>query len=187
LNFFLPAEYTSFARIILRSRYDIVGVVQEIDISLVDRIIDRSGSDPEALIGILQDIQGEFRYLPIPVLKLVAEKLGVPVNRIWAVVTFYEAFTLEPLGHYHLQVCTGTACHVRGATEIVRAIEDELMIASGHTTPDGLFSLECVHCVGACAMGPVIAVGDEFFGHLTRSKALDLIGELRSRSEDEKP
>jgi NADH:ubiquinone oxidoreductase subunit E len=157
-------------------------LVNEIDIDLVDRIIDRSGSDPEALIGILQDIQAEWHYLPMPALTRIADRLSIPYNRVWAVVTFYEAFTLEPLGKYHIQICTGTACHVRGVIEIVRALEDELMIATGHTTPDGEFSLECAHCLGACSMGPVIAVGDEFFGHLTRSKALGIIEELRRRS-----
>lgn len=155
-------------------------LISEIDINLVDRIIDRSAADPEALIGILQDIQSEWQYLPMPALRQIADRLQIPYNRVWAVVTFYEAFTLEPRGKNHLQVCTGTACHVRGATEIVRALEDELMIRSGHTTSDSEFSLECAHCLGACAMGPVIAVGDEFFGHLTRSKALELLNRLRS-------
>lgn len=162
-----------------------VGVVKEIDINKVDRIIDRSGADPEALIGILQDIQAEWNYLPVPVLKRVAERLDVPYNRVWAVVTFYEAFTLEPLGRYHIQICTGTACHVRDAAGIVRALEDELMIGPGQTTPDGMFSLECAHCLGTCAMGPVLAVDEEFYGHLNRAKALKIVEELRRRSEVE--
>ena len=150
-------------------------LAQDIDLDRVDRIIDRSGSDPEALIGILQDIQNEWKYLPLPALERVSEKLGIPHNRVWAVATFYDAFTLEPRGRNHVTVCTGTACHVRGASEVVRALEEALLIEAGHTTPDGEFSLECAHCLGACAMGPVMVVNDEYHGHINRAKALELL------------
>jgi len=160
--------------------------VPNIDLVSVDRVIERSGADPEALIGILQDIQQEFHYLPLPALKHVAERLGVPYNRVWAVATFYEAFTLEPRGRIHVQVCTGTACHVRGAGEVVRALEDELMIEAGQTTPDGEFSLETAHCLGACAMGPIMVVKDKYYGHLTRSKALEILARLRDARGDDK-
>jgi len=147
----------------------------DIDIAQVDAIVDRSGSNPEALIGILQDIQSAFNYLPMPALKRVADRLGVSENRVWAVATFYDAFTLEPKGRNHLMICTGTACHVRGAAEIVRALEDALLIEAGHTTPDGEISIECAHCLGACAMGPVLVLNGEYHGHVTRAKALELL------------
>ena len=153
----------------------------DIDFRKVDTLIDRSGADPEALIGILQDIQNEWKYLPMPALKRIAERLAIPENRVWAVATFYDAFTLEPRGRNHIMVCTGTACHVRGASEVVRALEEALLIESGHTTPDGEFSLECAHCLGACAMGPVVVLNDEYYGHMTRTKALDLLTEAQGR------
>jgi NADH:ubiquinone oxidoreductase subunit E len=78
-------------------------------------------------------------------------------------------------------VCTGTACHVRGASEVVRALEEALLIEAGHTTPDGEFSLECVHCLGACAMGPVAVLNDEYHGHMTRMKATELLDGVRGR------
>jgi NADH-quinone oxidoreductase subunit E len=156
-------------------------LASDIDLSIVDSILDRSGSDPEALIGILQDIQNEWNYIPMPALKRVAERLGIPENRVWSVATFYDAFTLEPRGRNHIMVCTGTACHVRGAAEIVRSLEDKLLIESGHTTPDGEFSLECAHCLGACAMGPVMVVNGEYHGHVTRAIALELLDNSRDR------
>ena len=156
-------------------------LASDIDLSIVDSIIDRSSSDPEALIGILQDIQNEWNYIPMPALKRIADRLGIPENRVWAVATFYDAFTLEPRGHNHIVVCTGTACHVRGAAEIVRGLEDSLLIESGHTTPDGEFSLECAHCLGACAMGPVVVVNGEYHGHMTRAKAIGLLDQCCDR------
>lgn len=152
----------------------------QINIERVDELIDRNGADPEALIGILQDIQAEWQYLPLPALKRVSDRLGVPENRVWAVATFYRAFTLEPRGRIHIVVCTGTACHVRGAAEVVRALEDALMIEAGHTTPDGEFSIETAHCLGACAMGPVVVVGEEYHGHMSRAAVLDLLARYRN-------
>ncbi len=162
-----------------------VEVVTDIDLGKVDQLIERSGADPEALIGMLQDIQRQWQYLPLPALKRVSERLGVPYNRVWAVATFYEAFTLEPRGRVHLMVCTGTACHVRGAQEVVRALEDELMIEAGHTTVDGEFSIETAHCLGACAMGPVVVLDGLYHGHMTRTKVLDFLTEIRERREVE--
>ena len=158
-------------------------VVNEIDTHSVDRIIERSGADPEALIGILQDIQAEWNFLPLPALKHVAEKLDVPYNRVWAVATFYEAFSLEPRGRHHLQVCAGTACHARNGADIIRVFEDELMIDAGQTTPDGEFSLECAHCLGGCAVGPTVMVNEVYYGRMTRQKVLELLDSLRKGKE----
>jgi NADH-quinone oxidoreductase subunit E len=152
----------------------------DIDQEKVDEVVDRAGADPESLIGILQDIQDEWHFLPIAAMKRVAERLDIPETRVWAVATFYEAFTLEPKGRVHFIVCTGTACHVRGAEDVVRALEDELMVEAGHTTPDGEYSIETAHCLGACAMGPVVVVNDEYHGHMSRTKILELLGEIRA-------
>ena len=159
------------------------GVEADIDLAKVDVLVDRAGADPDSLIGILQDIQSEWHYLPLTALKRIAKRLNIPDTRVWAVATFYEAFTLEPRGRIHFTVCTGTACHVRGAEEVVRALEDELMIEAGHTTPDGAFSIECAHCLGACAMGPVVVVADTYHGHMSRSKILDLLADIREHTE----
>jgi NADH-quinone oxidoreductase subunit E len=154
-------------------------VSTDIDLERVDELIDRTGADPEGLIGILQDIQAEWHYLPRPALRRVSKRLGVPENRIWAVATFYKAFTLQPRGKVHIVACTGTACHVRGAGEVVRALEEVLMIEAGDTTPDGEFSIETAHCLGACAMGPVVVVGEEYHGHMTRKAVTELLARIR--------
>ncbi|MFH1676287.1 MAG: NAD(P)H-dependent oxidoreductase subunit E [bacterium] len=155
--------------------------VIDIDPAKVDRLIEKNGSNPEALIGILQDIQKEWQYLPLPALRRISERLSIPADRVWAVATFYSAFTLEPKGRTHFMVCTGTACHVRGATEVVAALEDALMIKAGHTTPDGRFSIETAHCLGACAMGPVVVVSDEYHGHMSRNSVLELVDKYTDR------
>ncbi len=162
-----------------------VEVVTDIINQKIDLLIDRSGADPEALIGILQDIQSEHGYLPLPALKRVSERLNVPYNRVWAVATFYEAFKLEPGGRVHIMVCTGTACHVNNARDVMRVLEDELMIEAGQTTPDGEFSLETVHCLGGCAIGPVVVVDGKLLGHMNRRKAIELLNEIRSRKGDQ--
>lgn len=153
--------------------------VTDIDIRLVDSIIDRAHANPELLIGILQDIQGEFKYLPKPALARISEKLNVPLNRVWAVATFYEAFTLEPRGRIHIMVCEGTACHVKKASELVRTLEEELNIKPGHTTPDGEISFETAHCLGACALSPVVVIGDEYHGHVGKTVLLALLKKYR--------
>jgi len=159
--------------------------VRAMDFKKVDTLVDQSGSNPEALIGILQDIQQEWHYLPVPALKRVAERLDVPFNRVWAVATFYETFSLAPQGKIHFLVCEGTACHINGGGEILQALQDELVIEAGQTTPDGKFSLETAHCLGACAVGPTVAVGDRFHGGMTRSKVADLVASYREIKGDE--
>lgn len=152
-----------------------VDVATVMDLKKVDRLVDQTGANPESLIGILQDIQREWHYLPIPALKRVSERLAVPYNRVWAVATFYEAFSLKPQGETHFLVCEGTACHVNGAREILRTFEEALKIEKGQTSQDGKFSLETVHCLGACAVGPTVAVGRTFHGGMNREKVIELV------------
>jgi NADH-quinone oxidoreductase subunit E len=134
------------------------------------KILDRYEAKGESLLALLQDLQQNYSYLPEEGLKAVAEKLQVPLNRVYSVATFYNAFSLKPKGKYVVQVCMGTACHVRGAPGIVEEAERVLGIKRGDTTDDGKFTLETVNCVGACALGPVMVVNGSYHGHLTRDK-----------------
>lgn len=144
-------------------------------------IITRYNSNKMHLISILHDIQAHFNYLPKPVLGYVAQRLQVPLSRVYHVATFYTAFSLEPRGKKHIKVCTGTACHVRGSSRILDVIIRELKIAPGQTSADGEFSLETVNCLGACAMGPVVVVNGEY--HQTApEKVHKLIDELKKVS-----
>lgn len=136
----------------------------------VDEIIERHFYEEAALIGILQDTQREFNYLPKQALKHIAVRLDVPLNRVYSVVTFYRAFTLKPRGKYTISVCLGTACHVRGGKRVVEELERRLGIRAPDTTADLKYSLQPVNCLGACALGPVIVVNGEYHGQVTPKK-----------------
>ena len=141
----------------------------------VDEIIDSYGGGREWLIMVLQDAQKEFNWLPEPVLHRIATRLGVPWAEVYGAASFYKAFSLEPRGRHILQVCMGTACHVRGAQRILDELERRLDIPAGSTTKDGLFTLETVNCLGACALGPIVAVDGEFHGSMTAARVPRLI------------
>lgn len=141
----------------------------------LDEIVLKYEIKTESLMPILQDIQDAFRYLPEECLKEVAIKLEIPLNRVFSMATFYNAFSLEPKGKYIIQVCMGTACHVRGAPGILVELERILNIKRGETTKNMKFSLETVNCVGACALGPVMIINREYHGHLTPDKVNGII------------
>ena len=122
------------------------------------------------LVSILQDIQTAFNYLPREALKEVSHGLGVPISQVYSVATFFKSFNLTPRGRHIINVCLGTACHVRGAVRIVEKIERELGIKRGETTEDLKFSLDTVNCVGACALGPIVIVNGEYHGEMTTDK-----------------
>ncbi|MFC2066153.1 NAD(P)H-dependent oxidoreductase subunit E [Chloroflexota bacterium] len=126
--------------------------------------------DKGMLVAILQDIQAVFNYLPREALKEVSRGLDVPITQVYSVVTFFKSFNLTPRGRHIINVCLGTACHVRGAVRILEKIERELGIKRGETTKDLVFSLETVNCVGACALGPIVVVDGEYHGEMTTDK-----------------
>ena len=120
-----------------------------------------------ALIPVLQDAQDAFGYLPKDVIRCIGEKMKIPASQIYGVVTFYSQFHLNPRGKNIIRVCLGTACHVRGASAILKAMEDQLQVKAGVTTKDGKFTLETVACLGACGLAPVLMVNDDTHGRLT--------------------
>ncbi len=128
----------------------------------VDRILADHRGERGPVVAILQDLNIEFGYLPKQALRYVAERLDIPVSRVYHVATFYKAFSLTPRGEHVIKVCMGTACHVRGAPRVLEALENRLEIRSGQTTKDRKFTLETVNCLGACAMGPVVVIDDEY-------------------------
>jgi NADH-quinone oxidoreductase subunit E len=137
---------------------------------VIDKIIQNHPKDPSSIIQVLLDVQGELYYLPEEVIKYVSFKLDVPVSRTYNLATFYKAFSLKPKGKYPISVCTGTACHVEGATKIMEQFEKELCIKEGETTEDKKFSLESVRCLGCCGLAPVVTVGKNLHGKLPSSK-----------------
>ncbi len=136
----------------------------------VEKIINRYGCDAANLIMILQDLQAAFKYLPPEAITLVSEKLRVPKAEIYSVATFYKSFSLKPRGRHKIEICEGTACHIRGASILMNQASNKLGISAGETTADGEFTLESVHCVGACAMGPVVVIDGVYHGNLTAAK-----------------
>ncbi|MEE9420241.1 MAG: NAD(P)H-dependent oxidoreductase subunit E [Desulfatiglandaceae bacterium] len=151
--------------------------VAEIDWEEIEKIIRKYEASHEALLMIMQDISDIYNYVPPQVVPFLVEKLGVKESLIYSVATFYKTISLEPRGRFVVNVCTGTACHVRGAERVMDALEDKLKIKAGETTDDLSFTLETVRCVGCCATGPVITVNQETHGGLDRSGAVRLIEE----------
>ena len=151
--------------------------VAEIDWEEIEKIIRKYEASHEALLMIMQDISDIYNYVPPQVVPFLVEKLGVKESLIYSVATFYKTISLEPRGRFVVNVCTGTACHVRGAERVMDALEDKLKIKAGGTTDDLSFTLETVRCVGCCATGPVITVNQETHGGLDRSGAVRLIEE----------
>lgn len=147
------------------------------------RILEEFPRERGYLIPILQEIQEEHGYLPTEAILQTAHYLDLPTSKIFGVATFYNQFKLVPPGKYRVQICRGTACHVRGSLNLLETLETELGISAGETTRDRLFSLETVACIGACSIAPVVVINGEFYGRLERKKLLKLIAEYRRREE----
>jgi len=141
----------------------------------VDAILSNYDGGRETVIPILQDITEEFNWLPPNVLMRVAQVKQIPIEHILRIATFYKAFSLKPRGKHIITVCTGTACHVKGAQRILDRLERELGIATGETTSDMQFTLEAVRCLGCCGLAPVVTVGDDLHGKMNPARAAALI------------
>lgn len=152
----------------------------EVNLSEIDTLIEKKyNNNKEALVMILQDITRAYNYIPPQVLPHVARRLGVPLSKVFSLATFYKAFSLEPRGKYVVSVCTGTACHVKGAKNIMSGLHHLLKIKEGETTDDFMFTLESVRCMGCCASGPVIRVNNDTHGGLDPDGIAPVIAEYR--------
>lgn len=150
----------------------------------LDNTISEYRGVPGALIPVLHKAQVLFGYLPKEVQLHVAEGLGVPIAEVYGVVTFYSFFSQQPRGRYTIGVCMGTACYVKGAAEVLDALKQELGIEPGHTSDDGLFTLEITRCIGACGLAPVIAIGEDIYGKLTKDKIPGILARYRSTAQE---
>jgi NADH-quinone oxidoreductase subunit E len=133
-------------------------------------ILKKYGKDKSQLVSILQDIQTEYNYLPRQALEKLSKKMDIPQSQIYSMATFFRAFSLKKRGKHIVNVCLGTACHVRGAELIVESLERQMGVVRGQTTQDLNYTLESVNCMGCCATGPVVKIGEEYFGHMTNDK-----------------
>lgn len=145
------------------------------NVEKITEILGKYEAGQSAIISILQDLQDEFGYLPREVLEETSKQMNVPLSRVLSLATFFNAFSLEPKGKHPINVCMGTACHVRGGQLILEKLERDLDIKTGETTEDMNFSLDAVRCVGCCGLAPVVMVGDEVHGKLSQSKVTGIL------------
>lgn len=150
-----------------------------LDTAALDTILARHDRDPANVIAILQDIQAEVNWLPEDDLCYVCMELDIPVSKMMGLATFYKAFSLKPRGRHIVQLCLGTACHVRGAVRIQGAVERELGVQAGQTDNDLQWTLDTVGCLGACALGPIVVVDGEYHGQMTSAKASRLLQKIK--------
>ena len=150
------------------------------DLTTLDKLCDNYRDEQGAIVELLQIIQAEDQYIPKETLRHVSEQLDIPLSQLYGLATFYRAFSLEPRGKRQVTCCMGTACHVRGAKRVVDQFKHVLGIEVGDTTDDGLFSLQTVNCVGACAVSPIVMIDDEYHGEMTPAKVMRLVERCRS-------
>lgn len=143
----------------------------------LEKFISEQKNKESSLIAVLHKAQELFGYLSEEVQEFVAEKLDVPVSKVYGVISFYSYFTTEPKGKYVISVCTGTACFVRGAGDILEEFKDRLCIKEGQTTEDGLFTLDTLRCVGACGIAPVVTINNKVYGKFTVDQVENVLKE----------
>ncbi len=155
--------------------------------SKVDKVLESySFAKRDKLIPILQDVQAADGYISKQAALRVARHLGIPASKVYGVATFYNQFRFKPVGRFHIMICRGTACHVKGSAGVLKMCEEVLGIKAGDTTRDGLFSIEVVACIGACGLAPVISVNGEFHAKVTPDSLRALVNKLRAEASNGK-
>ncbi|MEW5847097.1 MAG: NADH-quinone oxidoreductase subunit NuoE [Bacteroidota bacterium] len=150
-------------------------------VAKIKEICKSFNNDPGELINVLHKTQETFGYLPAEVQEVVAAELNISVAKVYGVVTFYSFFTMIPKGKHPISICTGTACYVRGAEKVLDEFKRTLNIKVGETTPDGKFSLNCLRCVGACGLAPVVLIGEKVYGRVSPDGVKDIIKEYEEQ------
>lgn len=150
-------------------------------------IIHQNGGDTEHLLQILHELQNAsgLNYIDQDTAELVAKEVGLPITRVYEIITFYAMLKTKPKANFVLKICNSSPCHFSRSEEIVQILEEELGVKMGDTTPDGIFAFHYIPCVGACDIGPVIKVKDTVYGNLTRDKIRQLLSDLRSGKRDQ--
>ena len=133
----------------------------------LQKVIDANKHDPSRLMGVMQEAQGIYGYLPVEVQEMIAEGMNVPLEKVYGVATFYAQFALSPKGEYDISVCLGTACYVKGAGDVFEKLKELLGIDADECTADGKYSLSACRCIGACGLAPVLTVNSDVYGNLT--------------------
>lgn len=152
----------------------------------LEQILEGRRSQPNQLIEVLHDIQKDYGYISQDSMQTISRELGVPLIEVYRVASFYKAFRLSPCGKNVITMCTGTACHVRGAHLLLDQANGQLGVKPGEVTPDGLFSVEHVNCLGTCALGPIVTENGSYHHHMTPTKLRKLINTLGSLKMEDK-
>jgi len=152
-----------------------------VDLTLIDELIKKYKGKRGNMIPLLQGTQSVYGFLPKEAFIKIANETGIKLNRMYGVATFYAQFRLQPVGKHIIRVCHGTACHVQNATAITDDLQDELNVKDGETTPDSIFTLESVACLGCCSLAPVMMIGEETFGKLTGKSAVKTIKDIKRK------
>ncbi|MFB6343168.1 NADH-quinone oxidoreductase subunit NuoE [Saccharicrinis sp. FJH62] len=158
----------------------------DIDLSLIDDLINTYRGKAGNLIPLLQKTQDIYGYIPRQAMVKISEQAGLELSDMYGVATFYTQFRLNPVGKNIIKVCHGTACHVQNAGTITESLAESLKVKDGETTPDGMFTLESVACLGCCSLAPVMMIGDETYGKLTGKQAVRIIHEIRLKENSTK-
>jgi len=153
------------------------------DKQLIEQIVDRYDHELGMLISMMQDLQAQCGYLSTEHLRFLAKRLNIPLSRLYSVATFYSSFRLAPKGAHEVTLCMGTVCYLKGAPNISEAICKEFRVEPGGTTRDGLFTLQAVNCVGACAVAPVMLVDGKYYDGVTPSSAIEVLHSLSADNE----
>ncbi|TVQ12742.1 MAG: NAD(P)H-dependent oxidoreductase subunit E [Bacteroidetes bacterium] len=150
-----------------------------VDLALMDPIIEKYKNRKGNLIPLLQATQEIFGFIPRDAFLKLNHEAGLELNEMYGVATFYAQFRLSPAGKHIIKMCHGTACHVQSVTAITDEVLDFLEIKDGETTPDGIFTLETVACLGCCSLAPVMMIGEETYGKLNPKQALKIVKEIK--------
>ena len=151
-----------------------------------EQIVEGRRSQPSQLIEVLHDVQANYGYISEEAMRAVSQGLGVPLMEVYRVASFYTAFRLKPAGKNALTMCMGTACHVRGARLLIDQATGQLGVKPREVTPDGLFSVEHVNCLGACALGPIVTENGSYHHHMTPGKLRKLIEAIGNQKAEDK-
>ena len=154
-------------------------------IQLIKDICIEFDNQENELINVLHRVQGKLGYLPAEVQEIIARELKASVAKVYGVVTFYSFFTMIPQGEFPISICMGTACYVRGAEQVLSEFKRQLKVEVGESTQDGKFSINCLRCVGACGLAPVVTVGGKVFGRVAPSQVKEIIAEYREGCGDD--
>ncbi len=155
------------------------------NMSKLESILKGRNSQPHQLIEVLQDVQESYGYIPEQAMRKISKTLGVPLIEVYRVASFYKAFKLKPAGKYVITICNGTACHVRGSQLLLDQAMSQLGVKPGEVTDDGLFSIEHVNCLGACALGPIASENGSYHHHMTPAKLRKFIESIRRQEKEE--